>query len=85
MPATSWKLDGDGLEDARFPSLADAQEVQIATIYGGDGYFAPQIAESDDPPNTTAAEWLAAVWADYPGPVPPGVDPDEWFAQCCDD
>ncbi|HBB75930.1 MAG TPA: hypothetical protein DC048_15970 [Planctomycetaceae bacterium] len=83
--ATSWKLTGDGLEDCRFPTLADAQEVQTATEYAGDGYFAPRITASNDPPNTTAADYLAAVWPDYPGPVPAGTDPDDWFAGCCDE
>lgn len=85
MTPTSYRLTGDGLEDARFPSLADAQEVQIATEYGGDDYFVPRIEESADAPNTTAADYLAAVWPDYPGPVPAGTDPDDWFAGCCDE
>lgn len=83
MPA-SWKLDArghdDGLEECRFATLAEAEEVQIATEYGGDGYFTPRIVESDDPPNITAADFLAAAWPEYPGPVPAGVDPEEWFA-----
>jgi len=82
MTPTSYRLTGDGLEDARFPTLAEAQEVQIATEYGGDGYFVPRIEESADEPNTTAADYLAAAWSDYPGPVPAGTDPDDWFAQC---
>lgn len=76
----SYRLTGDGLEDARFPSLADAQEVQVASEYAGDYYFAPQIEESSDEPNTTAADFMAAVWPEYPGPVPAGTDPEEWFA-----
>lgn len=80
--ATSYRLTGEGLEDARFPSLADAQEVQTATEYGGDGYFTPRIEESDDAPNMTAAEFMAAVWPEYPGPCPIGTDPEDWFAQC---
>lgn len=80
--AASYKLTGDGLEDARFATRAEAEEVQTATEYGGDGYFVPRIEESSDPPNTTAADFMAAVWPEYPGPVPAGTDPEEWFAQC---
>lgn len=87
---TSYRLTGgdsnggDDLEEARFPTLADAKQVQEATEYGGDGYFTPQIVESDDPPNTTADDYLYAAWPDYPGPCPEGTDPEEWFAQCID-
>lgn len=74
----------DQLEEARFPSREDAQEVADATIYGGDGYMIPSVMESDDPPTITAADYMAAVWPDYPGRCPAGVDPEEWFAGVAD-
>jgi hypothetical protein len=70
----------DELDAARFPTLEQAKEVETATEFAGDGYFAPRVAESDDAPNTTAADFMAAVWPEYPGPVPAGVDPVDWFA-----
>lgn len=70
----------DQLEEARFPTREDAQEVADATIYGGDGYLVPTVMESDDPATITAADYMAAVWPDYPGRCPEGVDPEEWFA-----
>jgi hypothetical protein len=74
----------DQLEEARFPTRDDAQEVADATIYGGDGYMIPAVVESDDEPNITAADYMAAVWPDYPGRCPEGVDPEEWFAGVAD-
>jgi hypothetical protein len=71
----------DDLDAARFPTLEQAKEVETATEFGGDGYFAPRVVESDDEPNTTATEFITAAWPDYPGPVPAGVDPADWFAQ----
>lgn len=80
----SYRLDtrgnGGDLDDARFPTLADAEEVQEATEYGGDGYFAPKVVPCDDAPNMTAAEYLAGAWPEYPGKRPEGVDPEEWFS-----
>jgi len=70
----------DGLEDARFATLAEAQELVTATEYGGDGYLVPKIVPSDDEPNITAADFLAAAWPEYPGPCPEGTDPEDWFA-----
>ena len=83
MP-NSYRLIGgewqDELEAARFPTREQADEVQVASEFGGCGYFAPRVVESDDEPNTTAGDYMAAVWSDYPGPVPEGVDPVDWFA-----
>lgn len=85
---TSFRLipcdEGDELYTARFPTREQAEEVATATEYAGDGYFAPRVAESDEPANTTAADYMAAVWSDYPGPVPAGVDPCDWFAGECE-
>jgi len=84
MNPKSYKLstggDDEDLEEARFATLAEAQELVTATEYGGDGYCRPKIAPSDDAPNITAADYLAAAWPEYPGPCPAGTDPDEWFA-----
>ena len=80
--ATSYKLTGTGQDDldaARFPAREQAEEVATATEYAGDGYTVARVAESDDAPNTTATDFMAAVWSDYPGPVPAGVDPADWF------
>ena len=70
----------DELEAARFPTLEQAKEVETATEFAGDGYFAPRVVESDDEPNTTATEFITAAWPGYPGPVPAGGDPADWFA-----
>lgn len=75
----------DDLEECRFPTREQAEEVAIAAEYGGDGYMVPVVMESTDPPNITAEDYLAAAWPDYPGPVPAGVDPTDWFAGCDDD
>ena len=80
----SYRLDthgqDDDLEEARFPTREQAQEVVDATEYAGDSYFLPRIVPSDDNPTTTATDYLKAVWADYPGPCPEGISPCEWFS-----
>ena len=85
MPSFRLKtICDDDLAEARFPTREQAEELKIATEYGGDGYFTATIVECDDEPNTTAADYLAAAWPEYPGPVPAGVDPEEWFAAAWD-
>jgi hypothetical protein len=80
----SYRLMGVDYQDetaaARFPSREQAEEVAIATEYASGEFFTPRVAESDDEPTTTATDFLTAVWSDYPGPVPEGVDPADWFA-----
>jgi len=82
--ANSYRLMGVDYQDetaaARFPTREQAQEVATATEFASGEYFTPRVVESDDAPNTTAADFMAAVWSDYPGPVPEGVDPADWFA-----
>ena len=81
--SNSYRLTGVDYQDettaARFPTREQAQEVATATEFAGGEHFAPRVVESDDEPNTTATDFMASVWADYPGPVPAGVDPAEWF------
>ena len=80
----SYRLTGVDYQDetaaARFHTREQAEEVATATEFAGGEYFAPRVVESDDAPNTTATDFMAAVWSDYPGPVPEGVDPADWFA-----
>jgi hypothetical protein len=84
MTTASWRLDCYGHDDqlgaARFATRDEAEEVAQATEYGGDGYLTPRVIESADAPTITAADYMAAVWPDYPGPCPAGTDPGEWFA-----
>ena len=83
--AASYRLMGVDYQDettaARFPTREQAEEVATATEYASGEYYAPRVVESDDEPNTTATEFLTAVWSDYPGPVPEGVDPADWFSR----
>lgn len=78
----SYRVDTFGmdesLDEARVATLAEAEEIAMAIEYGGDGYTRPVISESDDPPTMAAADYLA-VWPEYPGRCPEGVDPEEWF------
>ena len=69
----------DDLEEARFPTREQAQEVSDACEHGGDGYFSCRVLESEDEPNTTASDYLSVAWPDYPGPPPAGVEWADWI------
>jgi len=86
--AASYRLvcygQDEQLEEARFATRAEAEEVATATEYGGDGYLRPKVVESADPPTISAGDYMAAVWPEYPGPCPAGTDTDEWFSGAAD-